>query len=100
MITTPSARKRVTSAWLNQQFNDHGWEARLGSYTKVPVHDSLTPPIHGQVEGARTIGHDYYDAENKHVATVFYFLNPDGTLGASGRKRPMGLLIDGVWCYT
>jgi len=99
MIITPSARKRATLAWLNQQFNDHGWEERLTTCTKVEIHNSLTPPSHGQVEGTLTIGHDYYDAENKHVATIFYYLMPDGKLGASGRKTPQALLIDGVWYY-
>jgi carbohydrate-selective porin OprB len=101
MTITPSAQKtRVTQAWLNQQFNDQGWAEQLGSYTRVEIHNSVTPAIHGQVEGTLTVGHDYYDAENKLVATVFYFLKPDGNLGASGLKTPKGLLINGVWCYT
>jgi len=95
-MTTPLPKKRVTQTWLNQQFNDHGWEEKLHSCTKVEIYNSPTPSAHGQVEGTMTIGHDHYDTENKLVATVFYFLQLDGKLGASGRKTPKGLLIDGV----
>lgn len=86
--------------WLNQQFNENGWEQRLASYTKVEIHSSLTPPEHGQLKGTLTVGHDYYDAENKLVATIFHYLKPDHTLGASGRLTPKGLLIDGTWHYV
>lgn len=96
---TPSTRKRVTLAWLNQQFNDQDWEAKLKLCTRAEIYNSLTPKNRGQIEGTHTIGHDYYDAEKAHIATVFYFLKPDGSLGASGKKRPMALLIDGIWCY-
>jgi hypothetical protein len=92
-------RKQVAQPWLNQQFNDNGWGERLASYRKAEIHNSLTPSIHGQVEGTLTIGHDYYDAENRLVATVFHYRKPDGTLGASGHLTPKGLLIEGVWCY-
>jgi hypothetical protein len=96
---TSSPRKKVEQSWLNQQFNENSWEERLASYRKSLIHDSLTPAKHGQVEGTMTIGYDYYDAENKLVATVFHYRKPDGTLGASGHYTPKGLLIDGTWCY-
>jgi hypothetical protein len=98
MTITP--RKKVTQAFLNQQFNNNGWEKRLASYTKVEIHNSPTPPEHGQLKGTLTIGHDYYDAENTRFATVFHYLKPDQTLGASGKLIPKGLLIDGVWCFV
>jgi hypothetical protein len=100
MINSPAPRKRVTQVWLNQQFDENGWPERLASYTRAEIHNSLTPARHGQVEGTLTIGHDYYDAENRLVATVFCYRNPDGKLGASGRMTPKGLLIDDVWCHT
>jgi len=101
MIISPAPRKRVTQAWLNQQFDDNGWAERLASYTRTEIHNSLTPARHGQVEGTLTIGYDYYDAENKHLATVFHYRDPDGKyVPWNGREtRPKGLLIDGVWCY-
>jgi hypothetical protein len=101
MMTPPSTpRKKVEQHWLNQQFNENSWESRLASYTEVPIHDSLTPPERGQAKGTVTVGYDYYDAENRLVATVFHYRKPDGKLGASGRLTPKGLLIDGVWCHT
>jgi hypothetical protein len=99
-MTTPSPRKKVTQTWLNQQFNSNGWIERLASYSKVEIHNSLTPSEHGQPIGTLTIGHDYYDADNTLLATVFYYLKPDNTLGASGKKTPKGLRIDGEWCFV
>ena len=100
MMTTPTPRRPVSQSWLNQQFNENGCEARLASYTEAPIHHSLTPPERGQVEGTLTVGYDYYDAENKVVATIFWYKQPDGKLGASGRKIPKSLRIDGVWCFV
>jgi len=100
MTITSCTRKVVTQAWLNQQFNENGWQERLASYTKSEIHNSLTPEEHGQPKGTLTIGHDYYDAENKLLATIFHYLKPDRTLGASGKLTPKGLLIDGVWCFV
>ena len=99
-MTTPLPRKKVDQSWLNQQFNENGWEKRIASYNKTEIHNSLTPRKHGQAEGTLTIGYDYYDAENKLVATIFHYKNPDGKLGASGRFTPKGLLIDDTWCHT
>jgi len=99
-MTTPSPKKRVTQLWLNQQFNQNGWEERLASYTKVEIHNSPTPSEHGQPEGTLTMGYDYYDTENKLLATIFFYLKPDRTLGGSGKKSPKGLLVDGIWCYV
>jgi hypothetical protein len=97
-MMTPS-RKPVDQPWLNRQYNDNAWADRLAPCRKLEVHNSLTPAKHGQVQGTLTIGHDYYDAENRVIATIFYYLKPNGELGASGKKTPKGLLIDGVWCY-
>ena len=99
-MITPTPRRSVSQPWLNQQFNDNGWEARLASYTRVEIHNSLTPPERGQIEGTLTIGYDYYDDENNLVATIFHYRQPDGKLGASGRMTPKGLLIEGEWCHT
>jgi hypothetical protein len=98
MANTP--RKKVEQSWLNQQFDDNDWQNKLASYTKAEIHNSLTPPAHGQVEGTLTIGHEYFDSNGLRIALIFHYKKPDGTLGASGRYVPKGLLIDGVWCYT
>ncbi|HEY6337604.1 MAG TPA: hypothetical protein VIW68_03845 [Candidatus Sulfotelmatobacter sp.] len=97
---TKTPRRKIDQSWLNQQFAQDGWEKRLASYTKVEIYNSLTPREHGQVEGTLTIGHDYYDAENALVATIFHYRKPDGNFGASGKPCPKGLLIDGIWCHT
>lgn len=99
-MTPSTPRKKVDQTWLNQQFNESGCENRLASYSKTEIHNSLTPRHRGQVEGTLTVGYDYYDTENKLVATLFLYRQPDGKLGASGRMTPKGLLIDGVWCYV
>lgn len=101
-MTTPNAPRRpVDQPWLNQQFDQNGWQKRLESYTKAPIHDSLTPKERGLPEGTMTIGYAYYDTENVLVAVVFLYRDRDGNLIPwNGREtRPKGLLIDGVWCY-
>jgi hypothetical protein len=100
MTITPCLKQRVTQAWLNQKFNGDDWEQRLASYTKVEIHNSPTPVETGEPKGTMTIGHEYYDAENKRVATIFFYLRPDHTFGGSGKMTPKALLIDGVWHYV
>ncbi len=98
-MTTPS-QKRLTQQELNSQYDDGGWEKRLASYRKVEIYNRPTPRKSGQATGTSTIGYEYYDAENTRVAIIFHYEKPDKTLGASGRRVPKGLLIDGVWCYV
>jgi hypothetical protein len=98
-MTTPP-QKRVTQQYLNDQFDNNGWEKSLASYTRVEIYNRPTPKKAGQTQGTSTIGYEYYDADNKAVAIVFHYEKPDKTLGASGRRVPKSLLIDGVWCYV
>lgn len=100
-MTPPVPRKLVDQQWLNQQFDQNGWPERLRSYTKVPIHDSPTPPERGLPEGTTTVGHAYYDTENNLVATVFHYRDSNGNyVPRNGRDLvPKGLLIDNVWCY-
>jgi hypothetical protein len=101
-MTTPTPRRPVSQSWLNQQFDENGWQKRLASYTNAEIHNSLTPSRRGLPKGTLTIGLDYYDAENKHVATIFHYRDDDGKyVPRNGRETcPKGLLIDGEWCYT
>lgn len=101
-MTPPTPRRPVSQLWLNQQFDENGWQKRLASYTSAEVHNSLTPRERGLTEGTMTIGNDYYDAENNHVATIFHYRDAHGkyVLWNGRETRPKGLLIDGVWCHT
>jgi len=100
MTKTPFPKKKTTQAWLEQQFDENGWQERLASYTKIERHNSLTPTKHGLPKGTLTIGHEYYDTENKRVALIFRYETPDKTLVGRGRLIPKGLLIDEVWHYV
>jgi hypothetical protein len=91
--------KRVSQEFLNDYFNMHV-ESQLTEYRSVEFYNKPTPPESGQPWGTSTVGIKYYDQRQVLCAVIFYYRKPDGTLGASGKPIPKGLLIDGIWHYV
>jgi hypothetical protein len=84
---------------LRQLFNDYRFDARLSEgelYTVVRLKTQhLAPPWLGEPPG--TLSHivRYVDKAGRTVAMAHEYLRPDGTVGASGRRDPKWLRIDG-----
>ncbi len=96
----PCPKQIVSQDFLSQHFNDENWEGKLSACRSIEFHNRPASVESGQVPGTCRIGTKYYDHENNLVAIVFIYRKPDGTLGASGKPSPKGLLIDGTWCYV
>jgi hypothetical protein len=92
--------QKVDEWELRRQFNDPGFHSDLMRRTcqKVETYCELAPPSAGQVDGAMSHVHDWYEyVEDTNtarlLATVHFYKNPDGTIGASGKLDPQMLVI-------
>jgi hypothetical protein len=92
-------RKRVSQEILNEIYNSNEWQDRLMKCLRVEFENYATPVTRGQPWGTSTVGVKYYENGVRVAVVIFYHL-PNGSIGASGKPSPKGLLIDGVWHYT
>lgn len=69
--------------------------ARLGELLGPYVHeDALAPPRDDLLPGTRSQRVTYHNPPNVLIAEAHRYLQPDGTLGGSGRPDPKWLLVD------
>ena len=84
-------------------FNDPTFQIDIKRRTAqtVETYCELAPPSAGQAEGAMSHIHDWYEyLENadttRFLATVHFYKNHDGTIGASGKIDPQVLAVGDV----
>jgi hypothetical protein len=103
--TTPSGArsqiKFVSKQKLRQLFSDTGCEAGVVAGTvRIDVLKSRPGPLHQQ-PGALSQIVSYVDlASGRTIAKCHRYLNPDGSLGASGRPDPKMVNVKGVLYAT
>lgn len=85
-------------AELRQRFNDgQYWQrATAGELRQEVKRSTLARPEAEQVQGTVSQIVHYYNAQGEKVAVVHQYLQPDGTIGASGRPDPKMLLENGI----
>jgi hypothetical protein len=91
--------QRVSESEMRQLFNEgRFWERAQAGELRQVVQDSRHPslPVAPVPHCTRSQIITYFDAGGVEVATVHQYLQPDGTLGASGRPDPKKLLVSGV----
>jgi len=88
----------VAAVELYQKFTEHDFSGRLerGELTKRLIGDRPAPPHHWLQPGSRSQIIAYVDANGVRVAELHQYLQPDGSLGASGMPDPKRLLINGL----
>lgn len=79
-----------------QKFRDHDFLGRLqrGELTQRLISDRPAPPYPWLQVGSRSQIIAYVDTNDVRVAELHQYLQPDGTIGASGLPDPKRLLID------
>jgi hypothetical protein len=89
--------QRVSRSELRRLFNQHQFYHRLraGSLQSVILRSYLAPASAGQLPGAEAQIVVYKDGQHA-VAAVHQYVNPDGSLGASGMPDPIGVVIRGT----
>ena len=62
------------------------------------MRDELAPPEAEQIPGALSQVYDLYSSD-QFLGTFHRYLNPDGSIGASGKADPIWLFVDGAYHY-
>src|SRR5271165_6468362 len=91
--------EKVSKQRLRETWNDPDFQADLLRRTqqRVDVFEALAPAEANQAPG--TISHVYdfvNDDLNELLGTFHVYIEPGGTIGASGKYDPVFLLVDGV----
>ena len=88
---------------LRRIFNEPEFRANLLHRTSqtVETYSELAPPGAGQADGAMSHVYDWYEYieqsdSTRLLATVHFYKNPDGTIGASGQEDPQMLVVGDV----
>jgi hypothetical protein len=86
----------VSGAELCQKFEEHDFLGRLerGELTQRLIEDRPAPPYTWLKSGSRSQIIAYVDPQGVRVAEVHQYLQPDGSIGASGLPDPKRLLIN------
>jgi hypothetical protein len=67
---------------------------------QVDVYEALAPVSAGQQEGALSYVYDLMDNVNGRLLGTFHcYKNRDGSIGASGFRDPVWLLVNDVLLY-
>jgi hypothetical protein len=85
----------LRAIWNNAEFQ----RAFLKRCTeRVMVTERLAPLSAEQIPGALSRVYDLFDntAESPFLGTFHQYLNPDGSIGASGKLDPKMLVVGGV----
>lgn len=80
-------------------FNERGYAARVASgelQARILKDRHPSAPRARVPHCTRSQSIAYLDANGDEVAMVHQYLQPNGTLGGSGRPDPKRLLVDGV----
>ena len=80
-------------------FNDGGYLARIQSGDLAPKNrydKHRTPPLSFLPNCSHSQRIAYLDQNGKKIVEVHQYLQPDGTLGASGLPDPKELLHNGI----
>jgi hypothetical protein len=89
----------VSAAELRQKFNDHDFAGRVqrGELTAHVLSERIPQPMPPHLQpGTRSQIIAYRDANGVQVAVVHQYLQPDNTLGASGRPDPKRIILNNL----
>ncbi len=94
--------RTADAAFIRQQFDELKIEAYLEARKLRSVVRISRPPRvdHNQPPGTMSQLVDVLDASGTRVAEFHQYLLPDGSIGASGRRDPKGVLVGGVYYRT
>ena len=96
----PIIVQKVAKQYLRNIWNDPAFQAELleRATEQVDVYEALAPPSAGQEEGTISYVYDLMDNINgKLLGTFHCYKNRDGSIGASGFRDPIWLLVNDVF---
>lgn len=92
--------QKVDQGELRRAFNDPAIRADLTRRTcqRVESYSKLAPVNAGQLPGTTSHVHDWYECDQQTgktllIASVHFYRNADGTIGASGQPDPQQVLL-------
>ncbi len=91
--------EKVTKQRLRDIWNDPVFQEQLLRRTtqRVDVSQNLAPTSAGQAPGTLSCIFDFMDNHAGALLGTFHaYMEPGGTIGASGKLDPSFLLVDGV----
>lgn len=97
-----SRARTADAAFIRQKFVELKIEEQLEARKLRPVVRISRPPRadHNQPPGTMSQLVDVLDASGTCVAEFHQYLLPDGSIGASGRRDPKGVLVAGIYYRT
>jgi len=102
MPSDPIISHKVSKRQLRETWNDPGFQAELlrRCTQRILVRDELAPDDAEQQDGALSQVYDLWDNDaQQYLGTFHRYLNPDGSIGASGKPDPIWLLVGDVYHY-
>lgn len=93
-------RVYVTEQRIRELFNKGQYwaRARNGEFTLDYIYNKPAPPQAGQVPGTKSQIIAYINSNGDQIALVHQYLQPNGSLGGSGKPDPK-LLLEGQILY-